>query len=255
MLAALRSGVAVALVVSGVAVAADAPYVGKWKFNGAKSQLSGSTYSIESAPGGMFQFDMQGFAYNFKTDGKEYAAPDGSMNTWTATSPTQWDGVSKLNGKVVATYSVVVKGNAASLKIGMKRPDGTSMDVLSSYARVSGGPGMVGKWRSTDVKPPAVMVDIAANGDGISWKDDTGYAFSGKFDGKDNAPGGTMTGSKFTLALRKIDDRSFEMTTKIDGKPFAVDTFTVSADGKTLTDTSVPTNAKSEVTKFVYDKQ
>jgi hypothetical protein len=203
----------------------------------------------------MFHFDMQGFAYNFKTDGKEYAAPDGSMNTWTATSPTQWDGVSKMSGKVVATYSVVVKGDTASLKMSMKKPDGTSVDASSSYTRVSGGPGIPGKWRGTDVKPPAVTVDIAANGDGISWKDDTGYAFNGKFDGKDNAPGGTMTGGNFTLALRKISDRSFELTTKIDGKPFAVDTFTVSADGKTLTDNSVPVNAKSEATKLVYDKQ
>jgi hypothetical protein len=257
MVTALRSGIAVALVVGGVAiaVAADAPYVGKWKFNAAKSQLAGSTYSIENAPGGLLHFDLQGFAYDFKTDGKEYAAPDGSMNIWTAISPTQWDLVSKLNGKVTANYSIVVKGNTASLTFSMKKPDGTSIDSSTTYTRVSGGPGMLGKWRSTDVKPPAVMVDIAATGDGISWKDDTGYAFSGKFDGKDNAPGGTMAGSKFTLALRKISDRSFEMTTRIDGKPFAVDTFTVSADGKTLTDNSVPVNAKSEATKLVYDKQ
>ena len=117
MIAALRLGLAAALVASSL-VAADAPYIGKWKFNAAKSQLAGLTYSIESAPGGMMRFDLQGYA----------------------------------------------------------------------------------------------------------------------------------------LSLRKISDRSFELTTKVDGKAFFVDTFTVSADGKTLTDDGVPVNAKSEAVKLVYDK-
>jgi hypothetical protein len=254
MFAALRQVVIVALAVAGAA-SADAPYLGKWKFNAAKSQLAGSTYSIENTAGGMMRFDLQGFAYNFKTDGKEYPAPDGSMNIWTATSPTQWDTVSKLNGKVVATFSNVQKGDTATLKISQKKPDGTSVDSSATYARVSGGPGMLGKWRATDVKAPAVMVEIGANGDGIAWKDDTGYAFGARFDGKDYPPGGTMNGAKFMLSVRRINDRSFELTTKIDGKAFAVDTFTVSADGKTLTDNSVPVNAKSEAIKLVYDKQ
>ncbi len=251
----VRNYLAIALIAIG-ASAADAPYVGKWKFNAAKSELAGATFSIENAAGGMLHFDLQGFAYNFKTDGKEYAAPDGSMNVWKATSPDAWEVTSRIGGKVVATYALAAKGDTLTLKISQKKPDGTSFDSSATYKRVSGGPGVTGKWKSTEFKMPALSMEITASGaDGISYKDDTGYTFTGKFDGKDYAPGGTMAGSKMMLAFKKTGDRSFEMTTKVDGKPFAVDAFTASADGKTLTDVSTPVNAPQEKVTIVYDKQ
>src|ERR1051325_1024102 len=219
MMQTVRYATAAAIVAFSVS-AADAPYLGKWKFNASKSQLAGSTFSMENTANGMIHLDIQGFAYDFKADGKEYPAPDGSMNTWKAVSANQYDVLSKLNGKVIAAYSFSANGNSGALKSSMKKPDGTSVDGTATYTRVSGGPGALGKWRATEVKAPAVMVELTANGDGISWKDDTGYAFSGKFDGKEFAPGGTMTGAKYALSLKKISDRSFELTTKIDGKPF-----------------------------------
>jgi hypothetical protein len=55
--------------------------------------------------------------------------------------------------------------------------------------------------------------------------------------------------------FRKISDRSFEVTTKLDGKPMYVEVYTVSADGKTLTDEGTPVNAKQEPFKMVFDRQ
>ena len=82
--------VSLALVVSTVR-AADPAYVGKWKFNQAKSTLTGDTATIGSAPGGMMQFSSQGFTYTFKLDGKEYPMPDGGTTAWKATSANVWD--------------------------------------------------------------------------------------------------------------------------------------------------------------------
>ena len=251
----IRQWLAVALIAAG-ASAADAPYLGKWKFNSAKSELAGSTFTIENAAGGMMRFDLQGFAYTFKTDGKEYPAPDGSMNTWTATTADTWDVTSRLNGKVIATYSLAAKGDTLTLKISQKKPDGTAFDSSAAYKRVSGGPGVVGRWKSTEVKMPALSVELSANGaDGLTWKDDTGFVCNAKFDGKDYPAGGSMAGSKFVFSFKKIGDRSFEMTTKVEGKPFFVDTFTVSDDGKTLTDNGAPVNAPQEKIKIVYERQ
>ena len=252
----LRHSLAIALIAIGTSATADAPYIGKWKFNPAKSQLTGSTFSVESAPGGMMRFDLQGFTYTFKTDGKEYPAPDGSMNTWKAVSADQWDVTSALQGKVVATYSLTAKGNTLTLKVNQKKPDGTSFESSAAYARVSGGPGVMGKWKSTDIKIPALTVDISASGtDGITWKDDSGVTYTAKFDGKDAAAGGSMAGSKFMVSLKKTGERSFEVTTKLDGKPYFVDTFTVSADGKTLTDNGAPVAAPQEKITIVYERQ
>src|SRR5207249_2449689 len=105
-------------------------------------------------------------------------------------------------------------------------------------------------------KLPAVSVELSPNGaDGITWKDDTGFICNGKFDGKDYPAGGSMAGSKFVFSFKKTGDRSFEMTTRVNGKPFFVDAFAVSADGKTLTDNGAPVNAPQEKIKAVYDRQ
>jgi hypothetical protein len=251
----VRGWLAVGLIAT-ASLAADAPYMGKWKFNAAKSELAGSTFAIENAPGDMMRFDLQGFAYTFKMDGKEYPAPDGSLNTWKATTADTWDVTSRLNGKVAATYSLSLKGDTLTLKVSQKKPDGTSFDSSAAYKRVSGGPGFVGRWKSTEVKMPALSFELTPNGaDGLTWKDDTGFTCSAQFDGKDYPVGGSMAGSKFMLSFKKLGDRSFEMTTKVDGKPFFVDTFTLSADGKTLTDNGAPVNAPQEKIKAVYERQ
>jgi hypothetical protein len=48
--------------------------------------------------------------------------------------------------------------------------------------------------------------------------------------------------------------RSFEATQKLNGKAIYLDTYTVSGDGKTLTDEGTPVT-KKEVVKSVYDLQ
>jgi hypothetical protein len=78
---------------------------------------------------------------------------------------------------------------------------------------------------------------------------------NGKFDSKDTPGLGMMSGPKTAVACRKTADGSIEITTKLDGKPMYVEVYTVSADGKTLTDTMTPVNAKSETSKMVFDKQ
>jgi hypothetical protein len=236
--------------------AADPPYVGKWKFNAAKSTLTGDTATLENTPDGMMQFNSQGFIYKFKPDGKEYPLPDGGTTAWTATSPTTWDVSNKMGGKVVTTFHLALKGDVLGVSGKSMKPDGSAMEFTSSYKRVSGGPGFAGKWMSTDVKPPVTVLELSPSGaSGVLMKDDTGPIFNGQFDGKDNAALGRMAASKYTAAFRKIGDRSFEVTVKLAGKTMYVEAYEVSADGKTLTINGTPSNAKSETYKVVFDRQ
>ena len=75
-----------------------------------------------------------------------------------------------------------------------------------------------------------------------------------KFDGKDYPASGPTIPAAFTLALKRLDARSFEMIQKVGGKVVYRDTFTVSADGKTLTDIGMAEGTQ-EKTKAVYDRQ
>jgi hypothetical protein len=237
-------------------IAADPAYVGKWKLNSSKSSMTGDTVTIENIADGMLQFSAQGFTYKFKLDGKEYPMPSGGTTAWTATEPDVWDVANRLNGKVSNTYHLSRKGDVLSVNGKQMKPDGGTIDFSSTYKRVSGGPGFVGKWMSTEVKAPAAMLEIATTGsDGVMLKDDTGPLCGGQLDGKDNPVLGMMAGSKHTCAFKKVSGSSFELTSKLDGKSMYVEVYSVSTDGKTLTINGTPTNAKGETYKIVFDRQ
>ena len=57
----LRAVAPLIVLVGVTLVAADPAYVGKWKLNTAKSQLTGDTVTISKAADGMMAFDGQGF--------------------------------------------------------------------------------------------------------------------------------------------------------------------------------------------------
>jgi hypothetical protein len=252
----LLSGLVALACVSTVVRAADPPFVGKWKVNLSKSSLTGDTVTIGSSANGMMEFSSQGFSYSFKLDGHDYPMPDGGTTAWTATSATVWDVTNHLKGKVTNTYHLALTGDVLAVSGKTMKADGTPMAFSSSYKRMSGGPGFAGKWMSTQVQLPATTLQIAADGaNGVLMSDETGQLCRGQFDSKDNPTLGMSAGSKSTCAFRKIDDRSFEMTSKLAGKAMYVDVYTVSADGRTLTDTGTPTNAAKETYKIVLDRQ
>jgi transketolase len=136
------------------------------------------------------------------------------------------------------------------------KPNGEAFNDSITLQRTSGGPGLAGKWKSTEVKSSTEMWDISPNGDdGLTMKIvDFNAICTMKFDGKDYPATGPTVPKNFTLAVKKTGARSLEMTEKMDGKVISMDTFTISADGKTLTDDAVPAGTTEKI-KAVYDKQ
>ncbi len=253
---AARAPLVLLVFVASAMAAADPPYVGKWKFNPAKSTLTGDSVTIENVADGMMQFSSQGFVYKFKLDGQEYPTPDGGTTAWTVTSADVWDVTNRMNGKVAGTFHLARKGDMLSVSGKAIKADGGTAEFTASYKRTSGEAGLVGKWVSTEVKPPITVLDITASGaEGVVIKDDTGAILSGQFDGNDNPTQGRMAGSKYTAAFKKTGANSFEVTTKLDGKPMYVDVYSLSSDGKTLTVSGTPSNAKQETYKIVLDRQ
>ena len=239
-----------------VVFAADSPFNGTWKLNLAKSQMSGQTLTItKTAIAGVMHFDMQGFGYDFDATGKEFPTPDGGTSAWKQVNATTWDAVNKANGKVVATYHIVVNGDAMTVVMKATPPGGSPVEQNMSAKRASGGPGILGVWKTGETKGAATSLAIAidaTNGIKLSYPEFQ-ISCTGKFDGKDYPIVGAGANLKQSLVFEKINATSFKMTTKIDGKPFYVDTFVISADGKTLTDNGMPVNANEPI-KSVYEK-
>ena len=251
----LRAVAAFVVLVGVSLVAADPSYVGKWKLNTAKSQLTGDTVTISKAADGMMTFDGQGFKYSFKTDGKEYPTPDGATAAWTQASPDTYDVTIKGGGKLIATYQAVVKGEALNLAGKLSKADGTTSDFSAAYKRKSGGPGLAGTWISTEVKASVSTLEVSAARPTAYRSRRQWCDVRGQFNGKETPALGRLKGSKITTIFKKTTANSFEVTNRVDGKAMSTEIYSVSADGKTLSIDGTPTNAPTEKYKVVFDRQ
>jgi hypothetical protein len=237
------------------AAQAQPSFAGTWKLNLSKSQLTGQTLSVEKTSSGL-HFDSQGFAYDFDLSGKDFPTPDGGAASWREVNPTAWEATIKLNGKAIASYRLGLKGDDITAVMKATKPDGTAIEQTSMWHRVSGGPGFLGKWKSTEVKGAATTIEIVLDGtSGITLRyPEFQTACKGSFDGKDYPMTGAGANLKQTLAFQKTGPNAIKITTKVGDKPFYTDVFTLSTDGKTLTDDGTPVAVKEPV-KAVYERQ
>lgn len=245
---------------STVAAAAAAPaYVGKWKMNPAKSDFGGMTITYEQLPSGEMQAMTAGQTYKFKLDGKDYPAWFGNEAAWKSLGPASWQTTWKANGKVIATDTVTLSDDGKTLTVVTKgtKPNGEAIDDTMVAARVSGGPGLAGKWKAKNVKSASPnLLEFAVSGtDGLSYKVvDMGLSCEAKLDGKDYPCSGPTMAPGWTVAVTDRGAAGLDMTVKNQGKAVFNVTYTVSSDGKTLTEIGTA-SATNEKTTVVYDRQ
>jgi len=254
----LRFTIPFLLTAIGVIMAAESPFVGKWKLNPAKSQFAGTTTTYEQLPSGEMQMTAEGQSYKFKVDGKDYPAIFGATAAWKQVDPNNWEVTNKFDGKALSTDTIKIAADGKTMTVASKgkKPNGESYEESAALQRVSGGPGLPGNWKSTKVQPTTEMWEITPNGDDGLTMTVVDYNASAKvkFDGKDYPVTGPTIPKNFTLTIKKTSPRSLEMTEKMDGKVVFIDMFTVSADGKTLSDEAAAPGSNEKV-KVVYDKQ
>jgi hypothetical protein len=240
-------------------IAADLPYSGKWKLNPTKSDFGDTTVTYEQVAGGEMKATMDGQSYTFKADGKEYSTPWGMMFAWKSVDPNTWEMTEKANGKVTATNTIKLSSDGKTMTIDTKRmkASGESSNDTMALQRVSGGPGLAGKWKTKNVKisAPGTMDVTASGSDGLklSFADENGTC-DAKFDGKDYPAKGTMWPAGWTCEIAKDGTNGFDVTWKKDGKPMYKSTFTASSDGKTLTQSGGAVGSTEKI-KAVYDRQ
>jgi hypothetical protein len=239
--------------------AADPPYAGKWKVNFAKSDFGETTVTYEQLPSGEMQATSDGLSYKFRLDGRDYSDPLGNTAAWKSINATTWQTTWKLNGKTVTTDTLTLSPDGKSLTVNTAgtKPNGAAINDIALYERAAGGPGLSGRWKTKNVKSssPNVLELVPSGGDGLAYKvADVGLACDSKLDGKDYPCAGTTLSAGWTIALTKAGPRTFDMTVKQAGKLLYKESFTVSADGKTMTATGGAT-ATSERVKAVYDRQ
>jgi hypothetical protein len=240
-----------------LALAADPPYAGKWKMNPAKSNFGEATLTYEAVAGGATKLTMDGQSYTFTTDGKEVATPWGTTSSIKAVDAKTWSATEKTNGKVTMTGTMKLSDDGKTLAMSGKRTkaDGSTSDESMTLTRVSGGPGLAGKWKMKNMNSSAPetleitpkgadAVRIAIGGDG--------GVCDAKMDGKDYPAKGTMWPSGWSCVVTKAGS-GLGVTWKREGKDMYKSTWTASADGKTLTEKGSPAGVNEPFT-VVYDR-
>jgi hypothetical protein len=261
ILMSIRTGTAgLLLLLSAAMIAApDNPFVGTWKLDVSKSDFTGETIKFESAGSNTVRYSSGGQSYTFTTDGKQCPELYGRIVSVKQVDANTWERTTMFKSKVLSqtTFALSQDGQTLTETAKGTRPDGSSFEETTVYDRVGEGSGMLGTWKTKDVKENSSNVlEFADNGaDGLAFNlPQLKAKCLLKFDGKDYPATGPTVPAGLTLAVTKTGDRSFELTEKIKGKPIFKGTYTVSDDGKTITETGGPV-AVNEPTKAVYNRQ
>jgi hypothetical protein len=235
------------------ALAADDPFLGKWKFDPDKSQMNGLDYKIEDAGGGQYKFSFGDDVETLTLDGKGHVTKYGDTWSIKPTGPSSWESTTERDGKVTTKSKWVVSADNQTFTATDEnmRPDGSTGRSETIFKRTNGTTGLAGTWQTTSVKilsPTSITI--------AKWQTD-GYTrsnpvfketFDFKLDGKEYTPKGPRVPAGMTATGKKDGDHSMELTYKLKGTTIETDKFEVSADGKTLTQTvTYPGVSKPEV--------
>src|ERR1700752_5079704 len=82
--------------------AANDSFVGKWKFNPNKSQLTGLQYNIQDAGGGKYRFMFGDDVEVLTLDGKGHLTKFGDTWAIKTTGPSSWESTTTRDGKLTA---------------------------------------------------------------------------------------------------------------------------------------------------------
>jgi hypothetical protein len=225
---------------------AQGPFDGTWKIDVSKTQYQGKplTFLLQN---GTYQDSSSVPKINVKADGTDQAVQGSKIIDTVAVKvvdDTTLEFTYKKGGKVVAVTKRTVSADGKTTTLEYTAyPEASKQPVTgkTTETRVAAGPAgshaISGAWRTQKVlseSENAMTVTYMSTTGGLMMSRPTGSSFDAKFDGKEYPFKGNPNVS--TVSLTKVNDRSFDETYKRDGKIVTVYHWTVSADGKTITE-------------------
>jgi hypothetical protein len=242
---------------------AQSPFDGTWKTNMAESKLSQKPY-VYSVNNGMYDCESCVPKINsVKADGQDQPVTGQTYDT-IAVQVVDANSIhitTKKAGKTVSdqTRTASPDGKMMTIAITNYPADGSqSYKVEVKLARASKGPAgsnaTSGSWHIQNLNEDAAGLTSTwkGSGDGLSMSTGTGTGWEAKFDGKEYPVKGTYANE--TVSLKKLGDRSVEVTYKRDGKLYSIDKVTVAPDGKKMT-TVADNKQTGRVSTFSDEKQ
>jgi len=242
---------------------AQSPFDGTWKTNMDQSKLSQKPY-VFSLDKGMYDCEScNPKIKDLKADGQDQPVTGQPYDTLAVqvVDANTLHFTAKKAGKPEFKSTRTVSQDGKTLTISSTNyPAGGSPSFKSEakFTRASNGPAgsnaASGSWRIQNVNEDTAGLTTTwkVSGDEVSMSTPTGESWEAKFDGKENPVKGTYANE--TVSLKKLGDRSIEVTYKRDGKLYSTDKVTVSPDGKKMT--NVADNKRlGRVSTYIDEKQ
>lgn len=212
---------------------------GSWKADPASLKYDGPTYTIQTTSDGYTLKRAGAPDVKMNCEGKPNSNPDGSTTTCRKEGNV-YHTETRRDGKTInkGTISLSADGKTVTRKLDFTPADGSSPYTMTFISeRVSGGPGNSGTWKQKkfEESQDTGILGIQVNGDTIAFKEtDNDKPIDCKLDGTPTKlPNGSMS-------VKMAGPHTLKVTYKgDDGKVRRENTFELSPDGRTITETDV----------------
>lgn len=237
--------------------AAEDPFVGKWKLNPAKSKYT-DRMKVDAAGGNKYGFTF-GSAPEpemIVIDGTDQPGIGGTTLAVSAEGPNAWKVVRKRDGRtlITAIWTLSADGNMLTDNYSSAQADGSMSTMKVPFKRTAPGSGFVGTWESNDTMRSSFELSIEPyEGNGLSFVYPA-RTRSIKFDGKDYPDTGKNALAGSAGAGRRVNERTLELTDKLNGRVTSTQQITLSPDSKSMTFTARATGQMTP-NVFVFDRQ
>jgi hypothetical protein len=233
------------------------PWNGSWKMDPGSVTMEGAKLTVTSTAEGFTVKVGADAPMATVCDGKPHATPPpatkGAMYTC-AKSATGYTVESTRDGKVTRKTAFTLAGDGKTITrktetISAKEAPST---MTTTAKRLSGGPGMNGIWQVSNIQESLEtgLLTIAVTGDRVAFKEsDTPKPVECKLDGTE-----VTIEEHGTIAVKAADAKTLKVTYRFEGKVRRVNTFVLSADGKTVTETDVTPEPTPSKTSMVFHK-
>jgi hypothetical protein len=223
--------------------AAQNPFAGTWKLDQDKSQLAGDTIKFGPAKEDSIESIAGGITYSFRTDGNNYAMPSGDLAIWRQTASDSWTTEYRTRtGKLLSSdsWKVSADGKGLTLVSSGAKANGDLYTDKTEYERTEGsGVSLIGSWKSTSVKlsSPNELVIQESGLDALLLKIPALRASCrATLDGKETAVQGPDIPAGLRISLTRTGPYGFQLVQKLNGATVLSSTYTVTNDGKTMTE-------------------
>lgn len=237
---------------------AQSPFAGTWKSDA--PQASGTITYSRSPDGREHYSNNRNSEYEFAIDGKEYPTDrPASTVIWNKAGDSAWDCTEKIRKRVIRKIRLALSSDGQTLTTTYTwfNPGDRTAPGSTIFIRLSGGPGLEGKWKMIKriEEPDILTIAFPVPGQMYMYIDPIDNTWAGPPDGTFMAVQSPMSPSGMTTAYRIASPRKMTFEVKSADKTTSLGTMEVSEDGKRLTRTTWPPGKEDEKRILILVKQ